>query len=242
MIGRRTQTALWGKRLEDIRCDPDSLLILDSCGQLWDVVGAANLVGAVYKEYIIFRNGKRPVHIITSAKAKMDDEDTEMFSALLFKRCAFIDSKKHATFAAVDGDPLLRNPKYREICRAAKGAVENGRFIEESYSSLTNRDWMDSVDVFIADEYTHNAIFMAMTGHNEPCVMHIGSEKTDIYVPFSSIRPVCFIPNEKPVYEAICSVVVWLFDSGLVSPARRLITAMSKSDNPWNTASEFEKL
>lgn len=241
VIARRTQTALWGRSLADMSERNSDLLILDSGGRIWDFVATTQIIDSAYKEYVIFKEGGRPVHIISPLKGVPGGIDREKFSELLVKRCSFIDSKRRAVFAAVDGDPVLKSAEYREMCRKVKSVISRGEYTELSYDTLTGDAWKASADVFIADEYTNNAVLLGLANINDPVIMHLGSDENNIYVPLSSLRSVCFVPHKKSMIEAVFCVSLWLFDMGLSSPAKRLNSLLVKTERPWYIAREFEK-
>lgn len=240
-VGRRTQLSLWGRKCEDIELNRKNLLILDTRSTFWEMMEDLEVDGPIYKEYIAFKKDGRAVRIISAAKPPEENMEAELFASLVSEKCAEIDAKKRMVFAAVDCDPISRNQFFQEILRAARGAVERGHFIERAHASLTSRKWMDQVDVFITDEYTSNAILAAVTGDDEPCVMRVAAENIDFYIPFSSLRPACFVPDKKSLKEAVYSIAMWIFDMGYPSPSERLCRVTAQTENPWNVAEEFEK-
>lgn len=241
VAARRTQTSLWGKKLSEMGDGAKDILIIDSGGKIWDTVFAADIMGASYKEYIVYKEGGRPVHIISPMKGDSSGTYKEMFSDLLVRRCKFIDSKRRTVFAAVDGDPALKSPDYREMCRTVKSAISRGKYTEIAYDSIVRTDWTDSADVFITDEYTNNAILLFLARGGEPVVMHLGSDETNIYVPFAALRSFCFVPHKKAMMEALYAVSLWLFDLGLAAPSKRLNSVIANTERPWDAADEFDR-
>lgn len=233
--GRRAQKSLWGRRFKDIGLRPESLLFLDSGGVRWDIVTAQRLMGTGLREYAVFKNDGRIIHILS-------ENGTPGASSALEDRIGELDRLyRCAEFTVIDADPMRRMPEYRESVRRAKQAVIRGAYNERSYSSLLRADWTDDADVIITDEYTMSAVLMAVTGEDEPVLVHTASENNEIYVPFSSLRPSCFIPGKKASREAAYGIYMWLLKMGVTGFANRVKKATDSAESLEEILTEIQK-
>ncbi len=227
LVGRRVQKPLWGRRHTDIYSKPESLLFLDHGGEMWDVVSAERLIGTTLREYIVYKDDGRAVHILSEPENIGEAE-----GSVLAERIRQLDNEyRSAVFTVIEADPLRRMSGYREKARCVKSTVTRGIYSERLYSSLIEPSWLSQTDVFVTDEYTMSAVLMALTGADEPILVHLMSRESDVYVPFSSIKPSCFIPKKKAIREAAYGISEWLYKIGVTGFSKRMKRAADASES-----------
>lgn len=226
LVGRRVQKPLWGRRHTDIYSKPESLLFLDHGGRLWDVVSAERLIGTTLREYIVYKDGGKVIHIVSEPEKIRGECD----GSVLAERIRQLDKEyRSAVFTVIEADPLRRMSGYREKARCVKNTVTRGIYSERLYSSLIEPHWLSQTDVFVTDEYTMSAVLMALTGKDEPVLVHLMSRESDVYVPFSSIKPSCFIPKQKAIREAVYGISEWLYKIGVTGFSKRMKRAADEN-------------
>lgn len=241
LIGKKAQKPLWGRIFENCS-DSQSILYLDSGGEIYDLRTVSKTIGASYREHIIFKKDGRKIHIISDLSHMPGDDDADINLHEIVKRCSVLDEEMRcAQFCVVDPDFMHTRQHYSEICRQIKDAVKKGICYERMNKSLIKREWMDEVDVFVTDEFSENAVLIGTAEENDPIVIHIGGPENEIFAPFSSVMLSCFMPNDKAYREMLYAVSLWLLDAGVKSQAEHLKTAVNNFESLDKVFEEMEK-
>lgn len=241
LIGRKAQKPLWGRIFENCS-DSESILFLDLGGGVYDMRAVSKTIGALYREYIIFKSDGRKIHIISDLSHIEGDDALEVNMHEIVKRCAELDEEMRcAQFCVIDPDFMHTRQHYSEISRQIKDAVKKGICCERMNKSLIRRGWMDDVNVFITDEFSENAVLISTAEENDPIVIHMGGLEKEVFAPFSSIMLSCFMPNKKAYRETLYAVYLWLLGAGIKSQAEHLKKATDKFESLDKVIEEMEK-
>ncbi len=238
LLGRKAQESIWGSPLKEGMYE-GNILYLDS-SFMGDLFMMAKSLKAPLIEYIFFdpETGRRIFLISELLGTEFDNgkavfKMSDIFDDLLIKRCRALNDTEERTYSVIAEDPFFRIKPLSVRKTLVRSAVKAGCFSEIKAEGI---DFDNLSDVYIADAFTKSQALSALSKALKisPSVIHIMSERADIYAPYSSTDSLIFKGDNKSLKEAFLSIYQELWDAGKLNSAKRIITSL-----PENGAEDF---
>lgn len=230
-LGRKTKRPLWGKTFlpeEKVK----SLLYLDSGGR-GNLGMMARSMRAEIVEYVFTDKSTGEHFLLLSERLKSEYKDGEISykswknaKKTLGNRIKALDAECEREFFIVSCSVFEKSSVYSSVKSAVIENITNSHCYEGDFISLLNREKLPPV--IISDAFSENGVFALLeNSYGKPLTVHIMSEHSEIYAPFTSLEKEIFIETERFMKEALFSVCCWLKDSNEERCSKKLKAAFS---------------
>lgn len=226
LLGRRTQTALWGT--EKLLKEATPLLYLDPGSAGLSLSGQIRTVGAVYLETVAERE-KSGVRLITPLSGKEG-----IGTGAIAARCRELYEAGSKRFLLIDSPPFQSSRDYVALLSAIRRELP-----EEACRETVWDPWQEEIpyaDVYLTDSYNRNAL-LGILPRSGGIAVRIGGGERDIYTPLPVCEQGFFVPTEKGQRDLMRCISAWLHDESCLR-AMRFWAKQTAAHISWKDATE----